>query len=172
MDVVRVVTRFVGRRLRTWIKRPIKGFPNRRRAARRRMLAIQRMTTTQRHAQQTGNIASSSALPRRSWNARDRRLRIQGTRVCKDFLLSDFAAEEPRKCRDRAAAGLGDRVIDQARRRVLEGGASSQRRRKSIPSLNSHTGSDQAREGANCRSSSATRSSSRRERPGPDQPSR
>src|SRR6202162_3665905 len=51
-DVVRVVTRLVGR-LADLIKRPIKGFPNRRRAARRRMLAIQRMTTTQRQAQQT-----------------------------------------------------------------------------------------------------------------------
>ena len=52
-DVVRVVTRLVGR-LADVIKRRIRGFPNRRRAARRRMLAIQRMTTTQRQAQQTG----------------------------------------------------------------------------------------------------------------------
>ena len=52
-DVVRVVTRLVGR-LADLIKRPIKGFPNRRRAAQRRMLAIQRMTTTQRHAQRAG----------------------------------------------------------------------------------------------------------------------
>jgi IS5 family transposase len=52
-DVVRVVTRLVGR-LADTIERPIKGFRNRRRAARLRMLAIQRMTTTQRQAQQRG----------------------------------------------------------------------------------------------------------------------
>src|SRR6516225_5246828 len=52
-DVVRVVTRLVGR-LADTIERPIKGFRNRTRAARRRMLAIQRMTTTQRQTQQRG----------------------------------------------------------------------------------------------------------------------
>ena len=52
-DVVRVVTRLVGR-LAEASGRPIKGVRNRTRAARRRMLEIQRMTTTQRHEQQTG----------------------------------------------------------------------------------------------------------------------
>ena len=46
-DVVRVVTRLVGR-LADVMERRIKGFRNRTRAARRRMQAIQRMTTTQR----------------------------------------------------------------------------------------------------------------------------
>jgi len=47
-DVVRVVTRLVGQ-LAEAIARPIKGFRNRTRAARRRMQALQRMITTQRH---------------------------------------------------------------------------------------------------------------------------
>src|SRR5271167_3755223 len=51
-DVVRVVTRLVGQ-LADVIGPPIKGFCNRTRAARRRMQALQRMTTAQRHEQQT-----------------------------------------------------------------------------------------------------------------------
>jgi IS5 family transposase len=50
-DSVRVVTRLVGQ-LASVIARPIKGFCNRTRAARRRMQEIQRMTTTQRQAHQ------------------------------------------------------------------------------------------------------------------------
>ena len=53
-DVVRVVTRLVGRLAEALERRRIKGFRNRTRAARRRMHEIQRMTTRQRHEQQTG----------------------------------------------------------------------------------------------------------------------
>jgi hypothetical protein len=53
-DVVRVVTRLIGRLAAALGRRRIKGFCDRTRAARRRMLAIQRMTTTQRHHQQSG----------------------------------------------------------------------------------------------------------------------
>src|ERR1700693_2441932 len=53
-DVVRVVTHLVGRLAKAMERRRIKGFCDRTRAARRRMLAIQRMTTTQRHHQQRG----------------------------------------------------------------------------------------------------------------------
>src|SRR5213079_988189 len=52
-DVVRVVTRLVGRLAKALELRRIKGFCDRRRSARRRMQAIQRMTTRQRHQQQT-----------------------------------------------------------------------------------------------------------------------
>ena len=52
-DMVRVLARLVGR-LAATIEQPINGFRNRTRAARRRMLAIQRMTTTQRQTQQRG----------------------------------------------------------------------------------------------------------------------
>jgi hypothetical protein len=53
-DVVGVVTRLVGRLAKAMERRRIKGFCDRTRAARRRMLAIQRMTTTQRQHQQRG----------------------------------------------------------------------------------------------------------------------
>src|SRR5438046_1030372 len=61
-DVVRVVTRLVGRLAKALELRRIKGFCDRRRAARRRMQAIQRMTTRQRHEQQTATYRSLIAI--------------------------------------------------------------------------------------------------------------
>src|SRR5436309_2747184 len=51
-DVVRVVTRLVGR-LKKAVQKRIPGFHNRKRVARRRMQEIQRMTPKQRHERQT-----------------------------------------------------------------------------------------------------------------------
>src|SRR5271169_3898631 len=53
-DVVRVVTRLIGRLAAALERRRIKGFRDRTRSARRRMQEIQRMTSTQRHHQQSG----------------------------------------------------------------------------------------------------------------------
>jgi IS5 family transposase len=53
-DVVRVVTRLIGRLAEVLGRRRIKGFRDRTRSARRRMQEIQRMTPKQRHEQQTG----------------------------------------------------------------------------------------------------------------------
>src|ERR1700726_2942328 len=52
-DVVRVVTRLLGRLATALSRRRIKGFRDRTRSARRRMQEIQRMTTRQRQEQQT-----------------------------------------------------------------------------------------------------------------------
>ena len=52
-DVVRVLTRLLGRLAEALELRRITGFRNRSRAAHRRMYEIQRMTTRQRHEQQT-----------------------------------------------------------------------------------------------------------------------
>src|SRR5712671_5385350 len=52
-DVVRVVTRLVGRLAEALGRRRIKEFRDRTRSARRRMLEIQRMTTRQRQEYQT-----------------------------------------------------------------------------------------------------------------------
>jgi IS5 family transposase len=117
-DVVRVVTRLVGR-LAQAIARRIKGFRNRTRAARRRMLAIQRMTTTQRRQQQTGKyrelVAIAEEVVERARSALEHTRNAHG----KDF-LSDLTVDELRKAIDHYCA-LGERVIDQTRRRVLEG---------------------------------------------------
>jgi transposase, IS5 family len=117
-DVVRVVTRLVGQ-LADLIKRRIRGFPNRRRAARRRMLAIQRMTTTQRQGQQTGKYRELIGIAEEVVECARSALRDTSNAPGKD-LLSDLAAEELRK-EIKRFCGLGERVIDQARRRVLEG---------------------------------------------------
>src|SRR6266851_1185937 len=53
-DVVRVITRLIARLAAALERRRIKGFRDRTRSARRRMLEIQRMTTRQRQEQQTG----------------------------------------------------------------------------------------------------------------------
>ncbi len=117
-DVVRVVTRLVGR-LAKAIGRRIKEFRDRTRAARRRMQALQRMTTTQRPTQQTGKyreligVAEEVVECARAalWDTR----KMRG----KD-LLCDLAIEELRREIDHYC-GLGERVVDQARRRVLYG---------------------------------------------------
>jgi transposase, IS5 family len=117
-DVVRVVTRLVGR-LADASGRPIKGFRNRTRAARRRMLAIQRMTTTQRHEQQTGKYRELIGIAEEVVDRARAALRYTRTAHGKD-LLSDLALDDLRKELERYC-GLGRQVIDQTRRRVLEG---------------------------------------------------
>src|SRR6266567_6467865 len=117
-DVVRVVTRLVGQ-LAQAIARPIKGFRNRTRAARRRMQALQRMNTTQRDERQTSKyrelIGIAEEVVERA------RAALRHTRVVRGKdLLSELAIAELRKEIDRYC-GLRDRVIDQARRRVLAG---------------------------------------------------
>ncbi len=117
-DVVRVVTRLVGR-LASTIERPIKGFRNRTRAARRRMLAIQRMTTRQRQTQQRGKYRELIGITEEVVERARDGLRQTRTARGKD-LLSQLALDELRREIEHYC-GLGERVIDQARRRVLQG---------------------------------------------------
>jgi transposase, IS5 family len=118
-DVVRVVTRLVRRLAKALELRRIKGFCDRTRSARRRMYEIQRMTTRQRHEQQTRTyrvlIDIAEAV------VGNARAGLENTRTMRGKdMFADMAIEELRRqiehfCR------LGDRVIDQARRRVLCG---------------------------------------------------
>ena len=117
-DVVRVVTRLVGR-LADMIERRIKGFRNRTRAARRRMQALQRMTTTQRRERQTGKYRELIGIAEQVVEGARAALR-RTRKVRGKVLLSALAIEQLREEIERNC-GLGDRVIDQARRRVLEG---------------------------------------------------
>src|ERR1700732_4686775 len=118
-DVVRVVTRLVRRLAKALELRRINGFCDRTRAARRRMYEIQRMTTKQRHEQQTRtyrvliDIAAEVV-----GNARARLTRTRTMRG-KD-VFADMAIEELRRQIEHFCH-LGDRVIDQARLRVLFG---------------------------------------------------
>ncbi len=119
-DSVRVLTRLVGR-LGQATEQTFSGFRNRTRAARRRMQAIQRMTAQQRHQQQNKKyrqligiteqvVASTGAV-------------LEQTRKTKHKdLIQDLAIAELRKQIEHYRE-LGQRVIDQAHRRVLEGEA-------------------------------------------------
>src|SRR5499425_528483 len=117
-DVVRVVTRLVGR-LADTIERPIKGFRNRTRAARRRMLAIQRMTTTQRQTLQRGKYRELIGIAEEVVERARRGLRHTRNVRAKD-VPSQLALDELRRQIEHYC-GLGERVIDQSRRRVLDG---------------------------------------------------
>ena len=116
-DAVRVLTRLLGR-LGRLLGRRIKGFRNRTRAARRRMQAIQRMSTTQRLRQQTAKyreligIAEEVAACARS--ALEKHT-TRGKDLVRDLAIAGLRKEIDHYC------GLADRVIDQARRRVIEG---------------------------------------------------
>jgi IS5 family transposase len=117
-DVVRVVTRLVGR-LGKASGQPIKGFHNRTRAARRRMQAIQRMSPKQRAARQKSTYRELIGIAQEVVEGGRRALRqtrnIRGADPLRQLTIGQLQAEIDHFC------GLGDRVIDQARRRVLEG---------------------------------------------------
>lgn len=118
-DVVRVVTRLVRRLAKALELQRIKGFRDRTRAARRRMYEIQRMTTRQRQEQQTRTYRVLIDIAEEVVGNARAGLEKTCTMRGKD-MFADMATEELRRqighfCR------LGDRVIDQARRRVLFG---------------------------------------------------
>ena len=85
-DVVRVVTRLVGRLGKALELRRIKGFRDRTRSARRRMYEIQRMTTRQRDEEQTGTyreligIAEEVVEKAHEWRLRRPARRV--ARIC------------------------------------------------------------------------------------------
>jgi IS5 family transposase len=118
-DVVRVVTRLVGHLAKALGRRRIEGFCDRTRSARRRMYEIQRMTTRQRHEQQTGTYRELIGIAEEVVKSARRVLEKTNKARGKD-MLAGMAIEEIRKEIERHC-GLGSRVIDQARRRVLEG---------------------------------------------------
>src|SRR6201987_4927372 len=118
-DVVRVVTRLVRRLAKALELRRIKGFCDRTRAARRRMYEIQRMTTRKRHEQQTRtyrvliDIAEEVVGNARAGLEKTRTMR--GKDMFADMAIEELRGQIEHFCR------LGDRIIDQARRRVLFG---------------------------------------------------
>jgi transposase, IS5 family len=118
-DVVRVVTRLVRRLAKALELRRIKGFCDRTRAARRRMQEIQRMTTRQRHAQQTRTYRALIGIAEEVVVNARAAIEKTGKMRGRD-LFADMAIEEIRKQIEHFCE-LGSRVIDQARRRVLDG---------------------------------------------------
>ncbi len=117
-DTVRVLTRLVGR-LAALLPRGVQGFPNRRRAARRRMQAIQRMTPTARPHRQVGKyrelIGITTEVVANARGALPQAARARGLAPLDALAVAALCAEITHYC------ALGARVIAQARRRVLEG---------------------------------------------------
>jgi IS5 family transposase len=117
-DSVRTITRLVDS-LDEKLPRGVKGFVNRTRSARRRMQAIQRMTARQREQQQTPKycelirITAQVVTNAKQVIAAAKRVRrVDGvTRAAIDAICQEIASF----CK------LGERVIDQTRRRVLHG---------------------------------------------------
>ena len=114
-DVVRVVTRLIGRLAAALGRRRIKGFRDRTRSARRRMQELQRMTSRQRQDHQTGTYRELIGIAEEVIESARTALRRTG----KD-LITDLAIVETRKEIEHFCA-LGARVTDQSRRRVLNG---------------------------------------------------
>ena len=115
-DAVRVVSRLVGD-LDELLPEGVPGFTNRTRSARRRMQEIQRMTPKERQNQLVPKYRELiHTADQVVGNAREALKKTEGVR-CID-LMTDIAIKAVRKQIDHYC-GLGDQVIDQARRRVL-----------------------------------------------------
>jgi transposase, IS5 family len=117
-DVVRVITRLIGC-LAEAVQQHIQGFRNRTRAARRRMQEIQRMTPKERHARQTEKYRQLIGITEEVVNSARKVLqqtrKARGKDLVAKLTIDELRKEIPHYCE------LGDRVIDQARRRVLQG---------------------------------------------------
>jgi IS5 family transposase len=117
-DTVRVVTRLVGK-LGDLLPHGVPGFTNRSRSARRRMQEIQRMTPRERHERLVPKyrelIRTTEQVVE---NAREVLKKTE--RVSSIDLMTEIAIKALREEIDHYC-GLGDRVIDQGRRRVLDG---------------------------------------------------
>jgi IS5 family transposase len=116
-DVVRVITRLINR-LAEASQQRFQAFRNRTRAARRRMQEIQRMTPKERHERQTLKYRQLIGITEEVVNNTRRVLqqtrKARGKDLVADLTIAELRKEIARYCE------LGDRVIDQARRRVLQ----------------------------------------------------
>src|SRR5205823_2938614 len=117
-DVVRVVTRLIGR-VADVVQQRIRGFRKRTRAARRRMQEIQRLTPKQQYERQTKKYRELIGVTEEVVDSAQRVV-AQTRKARGKNLVADLAIGELRKEIDHYCE-LGERVIDQARRRVLEG---------------------------------------------------
>jgi IS5 family transposase len=121
-DVVRVLTRLLDRLGKALELRRIAGFRNRSRAAHRRMYEIQRMTTRQRQGKGSRQTATYQALigiaeevVAAARKTLDDTVGMRGQAPLTALKIEALRGEIAHYC------DLGTRVIDQARRRVLDG---------------------------------------------------
>ncbi|MGH7772904.1 MAG: ISNCY family transposase [Candidatus Binatia bacterium] len=117
-DVVRVITRLIGQ-LGDLLPKGVSGFTNRTRSARRRMQEIQRMTTRERHDQQEEKYRELIRTTEQVLGD-TRQVLEKAKDVHMVDLMDDIVIQELRRKIEHYSQ-LGDRVIDQTRRRVLKG---------------------------------------------------
>ena len=117
-DSVRTITRLVGD-LHDQLPNAVKGFTNRTRSARRRMQQIQRMTAQQREQQQEPKyrelLRITGQVVQNARQVVEQTKDIGGIDVLAGLVIHQLHKEITSYC------DLGDRVIDQTRRRVLLG---------------------------------------------------
>ena len=117
-DTVRTVTRLV-EDLHEILPRGVQGFTNRTRSARRRMQALERMTAQERHSQQEPRYRDLLRITEQVLaNARQvvqKAARVKRIDVAAGAMVQQLCQQITEYCR------LGDRVIDQTRRRVIDG---------------------------------------------------
>src|SRR5437667_2756174 len=116
-DTVRVLTRLSGR-LRNIVPKDVPRFANRRRAARKRMQKLQRMTASQREGQQVRTYRQLLAITQEV--LANARRTLKATAHSRGKTLTDTLTIEELRKDLTDYCPLGDRVVDQARRRVLD----------------------------------------------------
>jgi IS5 family transposase len=117
-DTVRTVTRLVDK-LGQELAGGVQGFTNRTRSARRRMQEIERMTAAQRHTQQELKYRELLRITEQVLESARQILtktaRIKGVDMAGSLRIDQLRRQIAAYC------DLGEKVIDQTRRRVLEG---------------------------------------------------
>ena len=117
-DTVRTITRLV-EDLHQKLPQGVKGFTNRTRSARRRMQALQRMTAQQREQQQPTKyrelIRITEQVVHHARQVVEATQHIRGIDVVTGLVIDQLRKQIISFCE------LGGRVIDQTRRRVLQG---------------------------------------------------
>ena len=117
-DAVRTITRLV-EDLGGILPRGVPGFTNRTRSARRRMQALERMSARERHTQQEPKYRELLRITEQVLaDARQvvqKAARVKGIDVVAGAKVEQICQQITEYCE------LGDRVVDQTRRRVLQG---------------------------------------------------
>ena len=117
-DTVRVLTRWM-QRLHKIVPHEVPRFSNYTRVARRRTLKLQRMTPTERERHQTSTYKQLLAITGDVLD--DARAVVEATTTSSGQTLNDTLAIEVLRRQIADGCALGDRVVDQTRRRVIDG---------------------------------------------------
>src|ERR1022692_2534225 len=117
-DTVRTVTRLVDK-LHQELPRGVRGFTNRTRSSRRRMQALERMSATQRQTQQEPKYRELLRITQQVLESA--RQVVKKTAKIKGVDVAGHLAIDQLRQQITAYCDLGEKVINQTRRRVLDG---------------------------------------------------